>query len=306
MSVGAHEMRHDLFVYDSDDEFARFLGLFAEEGVEAGQPVLVVTDPRRRALLTDTLRGSDAETVTFIDRDGFYTRPEAALADYDAALAELLRTGAEAVRIYGELPERKTAQEWGAWLRYEAIIERAFAGQPIWLTCGYDSRAVPPEVLDGAWRAHREVHWHGWHDNPLYEDPAAIVRSLEPAHDELPGLRELSLVQDMPGFRKLLARELAADGVTDVAAAEMVEAAVAVLVNAERHGYGLRRLRAGAVGERFVCEISDAGPGLGDPFAGWLPPRRRDAPVGLWNARQLTRRLDLLSSPGGLTVRLWV
>jgi hypothetical protein len=306
MSVGAHEMRHDLLVYDSDDGFARFLGLLVEEGVEAGQPVLVVTDSRRRTVLTDTLTGSDAEAVTFIDGDGFYTRPEAVLADYDAALAELLRTGADAVRIYGELPECKTAEEWGAWLRYEAIIERAFAGQPIWLTCGYDSRAVPPEVVDGAWRAHREVHWHGWRENPLYKDPAAIVRSLEPAHDELPGLRELPLVRDTSGFRKLLARELAADGVTHVAAAEMVEAAVAVLLNAERYGCGLRLLRAGRVGERFVCEISDAGPGLGDPFAGWVPPRRRGAPAGLWNARQLTRRLDLLSSPGGLTVRLWV
>ena len=36
MSVGEHEMRHDLLVYDSDDGFARYVGLFVEEGVEAG------------------------------------------------------------------------------------------------------------------------------------------------------------------------------------------------------------------------------------------------------------------------------
>ena len=37
-------------------------------------------------------------------------------------------------------------------------------------------------------------------------------------------------------------------------------------------------------------------------------PRRagRGIPLGLWSARQLTQRLDLLSSQSGLTVRLWV
>ena len=56
-----------------------------------------------------------------------------------------------------------------------------------------------------------------------------------------------------------------------------------------------------------MCEVSDAGGGLDDPLAGYVPPC---APAGngagLWVARQLTRRLDLLDSPeGGLTVRLW-
>ena len=305
MSVGEREMRHDLLVYDSDDGFARFVGLFVEEGVEAGQPVVVVADPRRRGVLTDTLAGPDAAAVTFIDRDGFYTRPEAALAAYDAALADLLRGGAEAVRVYGELPENRAAEDWAAWLRYEAIIERVFARQPVWLTCGYDTRAVPFEAVEDAWRVHRDVHAQGWCENPLYEDPAAIVRSLAPAHDELPSLRSLPLVKDAHSLRRLLARELAGDGVHPVAAAEMLEAAVAVLVNAERHGRGLRGLRAGRAGDHFVCEISDFGPGLNDPFAGYVPPRRRGDPVGLWNARQLTKRLDLLTSERGLTVRLW-
>jgi len=176
----------------------------------------------------------------------------------------------------------------------------------VWVTCGYNARLLPPQIVDDAWRTHREVHSQGWRENPHYESPRDVVRSLAPAADALPGLRSLPLVEDEQAFRRLLAGELARDGVAADRAAELLTASAEVLVNAERHGGGLRGLRAGRVGDRFVCEITDAGPGLDDPFAGYMPPRRRTDPVGLWTARQLTTRLDLLSSDSGLTVRLWI
>jgi anti-sigma regulatory factor (Ser/Thr protein kinase) len=87
----------------------------------------------------------------------------------------------------------------------------------------------------------------------------------------------------------------------------MILAASEVVVNAGRHGGGVRTLRVGGGDGTFVCEVSDAGGGLEDPLAGYMPP---GAPSGhgggLWVARQLTRRLDLVPSPdGGLTARLW-
>jgi hypothetical protein len=305
LSIGEHEMRHDLLVFDSDDGFGRFVALFVEEGVEAGHPVVVVTGAHNRSVLTNTLAGSDLAAVTFIDRDSFYTRPEVAIALYDARLRELLAAGAEAVRVYGELPLCKEPEECVAWQRYEAVINRVFAGQPVWVTCGYDARKLPYDVVDNAWRTHREVHAQGWCENPLYENPADVVRSLAPGHEHLAGLRSLPLPEDERTFRRLLARELASDGVDAEVASEMLVAAAAVLANAKRHGGGLRALRAGRAGGRFVCEIADAGPGLDDPFAGYIPPRRPGDGAGLWEARQLTTRLDLLSSEAGLTVRLW-
>jgi hypothetical protein len=70
-----------------------------------------------------------------------------------------------------------------------------------------------------------------------------------------------------------------------------------VLANAHRYGGGVRSLRAGRVGDGFVCEISDHGPGLDNPLAGYLPPypgHREGA--GLWVARQATRRLEMMST----------
>jgi hypothetical protein len=58
-----------------------------------------------------------------------------------------------------------------------------------------------------------------------------------------------------------------------------------VLTNADRHGGGVRAIRIGRVGERYVCDVSDHGPGLDDPLAGYLPPRPgHPAGAGLWVA----------------------
>ena len=52
--------------------------------------------------------------------------------------------------------------------------------------------------------------------------------------------------------------------------------------------------------DRFACEITDDGPGLDDPIVGYLPPGpTADRGAGLWVARQLTERLELLGSGAG-------
>src|SRR3954464_13656096 len=52
---------------------------------------------------------------------------------------------------------------------------------------------------------------------------------------------------------------------------------------------------AGAWGTNFVCEISDHGPG--DPLVGYIPPHPGNGRgSGLWVARQLTERLEMISS----------
>jgi anti-sigma regulatory factor (Ser/Thr protein kinase) len=144
-------------------------------------------------------------------------------------------------------------------------------------------------------------------ENPDYHDPAAVVRGIAPEPEPLPELHDVLADSDARALRGTLLREMANAGVAPDQAEAMVLAASEVAVNAERHGAGLRTLRVGGGDGTFVCEVSDAGGGLDDPLAGYLPPGApTSAGGGLWVARQLTRRLDLVASPGGgLTVRLW-
>ena len=209
------------------------------------------------------------------------------------------------LRVYGELPDCRTKAEWDGWMTYEAAVNRAFANRPVVLMCGYDARVVPAEVIHQAWQSHRVVHSDVWQLSPDYVEPEEFVRSLAPAFEPLPGLRALPLGDGR--MHEHLADDLAAEALPEPRARDLLVAAREVLSNAELYGNGVRSLRVGRVGDRYVCEVSDAGNGLDDPLAGYLPPPPL-APrgAGLWVARQLTSQLDLFSTPDGLTVRLWM
>jgi hypothetical protein len=74
-----------------------------------------------------------------------------------------------------------------------------------------------------------------------------------------------------------------------------------------QHGGGLGSVRVGMFDGTFVCEVADSGPRFDDPLVGHLPAwPGGDIGAGLWVARQLTSRLEFLTTPaGGLMTRLW-
>jgi anti-sigma regulatory factor (Ser/Thr protein kinase) len=302
--VSSTEIRHDLFVYETDAMFAAQVERFVVAGIEADESVIVVVGADKRRLLRDAL-GAATELVAFIDTSAVYTRPEAAMATYDATVRKAVESLEAGIRVYGELPVCETQAEWDAWIAYEAIVNRAFANRPVALMCGYDARLVPASVIEQAWQAHRVVHADVWQLSRQYEDPADLVRSLAPVFEPLPGLRSLPVGDGRVHER--LAEELAADGLPAGRARDLLVAAREVLSNAESYGNGVQTLRVGRVEEQFVCEIKDAGAGFDDPLAGFLPPiPLQTQGTGLWIARQLTARLELHREPDGFVVRFWV
>jgi anti-sigma regulatory factor (Ser/Thr protein kinase) len=299
-------MRHSLFVYEHDHGMVGKMAPFLSSGLADGEPAVVVLERRKWEVLAGAL-GSHADTISYIDRDAFYTRPEAALAGYDGTLRRLVRNGASAVRVFGEPPICETEAGRNRWISYEAILNRAFEHHPGWVMCGYDARDFPEPVLDGAFDTHPEVLTDDWARSPHYHEPEDVVSSRTPTPAPLADLHALRLDARPRGFRERLSAELDAAGVSQLEADNMLIAAGEVLANAQRHGGETLSVQVGRVGDRFVCEVSDDGPGIDDPLAGFLPPRPGHADgAGLWVARQLTKQLELLHSPEGSSVRLWV
>jgi anti-sigma regulatory factor (Ser/Thr protein kinase) len=297
-------IRHDLLVYESDEAFASQIEPYLLAGLMADEQVTVFLPEPKQAILRDML-GTDAELISFVGHGQYYLHPAAALASLDEAVRAASDPAAPNLRVYGELPTCCSNAEWHAWMSYEAIVNVAFADQRPTLMCGYDTRVVPELALELARKTHRVVHDRAWQVSPDFVEPDVLVQSLTPTFVPMPELRPLPLA----GTRTLeerIADELAAASLPAGRARDMLVAAREVLSNAERYGHGVRSLRVGRVGEQFVCEVTDAGPGLDDPLAGYLPPQPLAADrAGLWIARQLTARLELHSSPDGLTVRLW-
>ena len=296
-------MQHELLLYEQDDALVDIAAPFLEDGLAAGEAVVTVLDARKLDLLHAAL-GAQANGVAWIDVASHYTRPEAAVADYDAQLRALVRGGAPHVRLFGELPPLRSEAQCDAWIAYDAIINRAFDHQPVSILCGYDGRAVPERVLAAARESHPVMHGHG--PNEAFADPAAIVRAHTPEPEPVAGLRTIPAGDGARALRRALVAAMTAAGLGAEAIGGMVLAANEVVANAYRHAGGPPEVRAGSADGRFVCEITDGGTGFDDPLAGYLPPRgRNNRGAGLWIARQSTSRLEMLRGEGHQTVRLW-
>jgi anti-sigma regulatory factor (Ser/Thr protein kinase) len=297
---------HNLYAYDDDGALVDHVAPFLREGLREREATVLVVDPRKRELLRQVL-GSLLDRVAYIDRDSYYTRPEDALAGYDARIRRYLRDGAPRVRVFGELPLCRTQEQSDTWIMYEALLNPAFAHHPVTIVCGLDAREQPDSVIEGSWQTHPRAMNEGWSDNGHYHDPSHIVRARRPAPEDVAGLTVVATDGDAHALRRRLRAEMAAAELPQADAGNMLMALGEVLTNAHRYGGGLRAVRMGRVRERFVCEISDHGAGLDDPLAGYLPPHAGHARgAGLWVARLLTRRLEMTSSERGLTTRLWV
>jgi anti-sigma regulatory factor (Ser/Thr protein kinase) len=294
---------HNLYVYGDDGELVERVVPFLAEGLQEGEAVVCVVDPRKRAMLQPAL-AELAPRIDWIDRDGYYTRPEDALAGYDAHVRRYLRNGADRVRVFGELPLCHTPRESDTWILYEALLNPAFAHHPITIVCGLDTREQPDDVLQGSWETHPRMLKAHWLDNDHYDDPRSVVRARTPEPEEVPPLTSLPPSIDARELRIRLLAEMSAAELSDADARELLIATGEVLANAHHYGGGVRALRIGRADQGFVCEVADHGPGLDDPLAGYLPPRPGRG-AGLWVARQLTRRLEMISTERGLTTRLW-
>jgi anti-sigma regulatory factor (Ser/Thr protein kinase) len=295
-------LRHDALLYASAEEYLATAVGFVQEGLDAGQAVVVAHTRPGLGLVRQAL-GPDAAHVTFVDVSAAYTRPARTLATYHAIYAERLRT-ASSVRAVADVQVGPAAGERDTWLSYEAAFNSSFAHLPAWVLCSYNTAELPEPVVDAVWQTHREVvAGDGWQPSARYADPGQLLHEVTPEPPALAGLRSVDLRRDGQDLRERLAAELVADGVGETRAFEMLLATDEILANAERHGGGLAAVRVGRADGRFVCEVVDRGPGFADPLAGYRAPRAGTG-AGLWIARQLAWRLDFLRTGEGFTARI--
>src|SRR5438105_6134885 len=164
-SIGARALEprlvHEALVYSSDEAFLARLIPFLREGVEDGQPPIVVVAPEKVALLREAL-GDDADRISFAEPSTLYRSPAYAIAEYRRRLDEEMsgREG-ELLRVVGEVPFGSTAEEHARWTRYESVFNRGLAAYPTWVVCGYDARALPEQVVADALRTHPLVSTGG-------------------------------------------------------------------------------------------------------------------------------------------------
>jgi anti-sigma regulatory factor (Ser/Thr protein kinase) len=303
------QLEHDAFLYGSDEQLVTAMVPFLREGLTRGDAAAAVTTPGNLALLRDRL-GADAH-VSYVEAADWYVRPAAAIAQFDAAIRELIDGGAPHLRVVGELPFGSTAGEHASWNRYEAIVNEAFKRAPLWVVCLYDTRALPEQLIEAARRTHPTLfETRRRRQSVDYVEPAVLLGQIpEPGIPVAgPPRLQLRIDGDPRGWRHSLAGAVEAEALPRGRAEEFLIAVGEVVANALGHGHGLAELTLWSTNDGVVCAVHDDGPGVDDPFAGYLPPGNDDAAqgMGLWVARQLSDSLAIQSGADGTTVRLGI
>ncbi|MBB3676182.1 sensor histidine kinase [Modestobacter versicolor] len=305
----ARAYRHDLLLHDSSEELATRAASFVRAGLEAGDGAVVAAGPRVGPLVLEAL--ADDERVLVLDPAEIYRMRTPAAITALRQLAQERTPDGGRLRVVGETVFGPTAREWLEWERYEAVVNEALRPQPLWGLCVYDSSRLPDEVIETGLATHTHlVTAAGRQVNPGYRDPAEVLRSLpvpeEPLERTEPLLR-VDDVSDFIGLRHAVGERLAALGGSPDLVEDLHLAVDEMSSNAVRHGGPPVQLRLWASAERVVCRISDRGPGMDDPFAGYGPAHGDDLSrggMGLWLARQLCDHVDVIDDGRGLTVRL--
>ncbi|GAA3962516.1 sensor histidine kinase [Actinoplanes auranticolor] len=300
-------LTHDAMFYGSDDEFAAALAPFAREGLERDEALVAAVTPGNIALLRDAL-GADATAVTFIDRDEWYRRPATTVAGWQRLLTEALARGHKRMRLIGEVafgarPHHPT------WTRYEAALNDVFAQAPAWIVCPYDTRKLPPALLDDARRTHPATFpWRS--PSAGYLTPEQFLRSVPEPMPPVSGPPALSM--DVTGgvasARTAVSTLLAAAGWAGLDRGDdLILAMCEIVTNSIRHGHGRRELRVWTHDGTVTCEVTDDGHGMADPLIGYRPPAQDLAGGrGVWIAQQLCDALSIVRRDAATVVRFAV
>jgi len=300
---------HEAGFYRSDAEFREFVVPFAEEGIAAGEPVILGYDARKSGLLRSWL--TDPSAVEFVGSKTMYAAPARAIKSYRRLFESHVARGAGQIRVAGELPQPANGGRIEGWDRYEAAVNTVWDDLPVWGRCLYNTTTAPAAVLDMVRRTHPYiVSPTGQRQlSDLYQDPQTF-EGLPYVPDPLEGSPPLAELVNRPAAeaRHALA-QIARGRIPDATLEDMLIGVTEAVANAQHHGRPPATVRVWAAPDSIVVTVHDTGPGPADRLAGLVPAASsntsdRRLGLGLWVIHQLDVDVTLRRASDGFTVRL--
>jgi anti-sigma regulatory factor (Ser/Thr protein kinase) len=299
---------HEVGFYGSDAEFRALIVPFVEEGIAAGEPVIIGYDDRKSGLLRSWL--TDPSAVEFTGDKDLYATPARAIATYRRLFKFHVAMGAGQIRIAGDVPHPGNGGRFEGWDRYESAVNTVWQDFPVWGRCLYDISTAPQAVLDVVERTHPHiVSPKGQRRaSDRYQD-AQVFEGLQYAPDPLEDSPPLAVLVNRPAAdaRHALAR-IARGRIPGTALDDLLIGVTEAVTNAQCHGRPPATVRIWASPDSIVVTVHDTGPGPVDRLAGLVPAPSstsdRQLGLGLWVVHQLGIDVTLRHTSDGFTVRL--
>jgi anti-sigma regulatory factor (Ser/Thr protein kinase) len=295
---------HPALFYRGDAEFLAGTVPFVREGLAEGGQVAVAVPRHNLALLHGEL-GVDAGRVRLLDMTTAGRNP-------GRIIPAVLRAFADAhsgrpVRIVGEpIWPARSEWEYPACVRYEALVNLAFAGRDVTILCPYDAAALAGSVLADAEATHPVlIDRDGRRDSAAYAPDRIIATYNRPLPEptEPTTAAEARTPADVTKVRRL-ARDYATAAGLSADRVINVEVTVAELItNSIEHGGGAGSVRLWIDNGHLICDVHDHGT-FTDPLAGHRPARPHDPRGrGLLLVNQLADLVRTHTGGDGTTLR---
>jgi anti-sigma regulatory factor (Ser/Thr protein kinase) len=294
---------HAVVLCSGTADYLAAVGDLAHTAAEARAPLHVVVPHERLDLVQEALRFLSARAVVTdmseLGRNPARLIPAARsmAADYPDEHLYCLWEPAWPGRSAAELREIA---------RHETLCNLAFEGQPITVTCLYDTAVLDDEAIGYAVSAHPVIAADGRaHPNPGY---LGAGRFPPGADDPLPPPDETADVIEigdrLDAIRSFSARHAYAAGLGATRATDLLLAVSELAANAYRYAGGGGVLRAWCTGDELVCQVEDTGH-ITDPLAATrTQPIDATRGYGLWLVNKVCDLVERRTGPAGTTTRL--
>jgi hypothetical protein len=297
--------RHEAFLWGDAEDFTAGLVPFLEEGLAAGEPVMVAVGPEHTGWLRDAL-GRSADAVRFVDMHELGRNPARIIPAWQQFLDSRAADG-RPVRGIGEpiWPGRR-AEELLECQLHEALLNVAVDPElPFWLICPYDTAGLSESVIEEAFRSHPVLvesgSWTGSagyggrdHVDSLFGgDLATPSGQVRQAH---------FTAADVGRLLSYTRLEFYVAGLAPGRAADLAHVVERLAASSLHRGSGGGTVTIWQQRGAVVCEVADDLP-VDDPLLGRRAPTGEDHDA-LWVANQLCDLVQLRSASRGTAVRV--
>jgi anti-sigma regulatory factor (Ser/Thr protein kinase) len=299
---------HEAVYYNEPDQLTSALAPLLRTALARGEGVALACSQHTNRALLEAL---DDDRVYPLPQQEAYQKAVSAVAYFRDFVEARVADGGHRVCVLGEVAFGHDRRGLNEWRRYEALLNHAMAPYPLWSLCAYETTRVPEAALTTAQLTHPYLrHGSTRIANPSYVDPAEVMREVDLDTSAEPPTAPLLTIPAVVGLEELrrdLSTVLASDGMPQHRVEDMVVAVHEVVTNGLRHGQPPVTVRAWITSEGAICTVTDRGPGIDDPFLGYLPgggAPLSEGQYGLWMARQLCDQLATTRTSSGFTTRL--
>ena len=252
-----HGFSHEAFFYADDDEYLAAIGPFIDEGIAAGESVLVAVPADRLRLLAGRF-GAGQPQLRFAEMEVLGRNPAWIIPAW-AAFVAAQAPGRPARGVGQPIWAGRSADELVECSRHEALINVAFAdAEGFRLLCPYDTTSLDHAVIEESLHNHPHVTTS---DAVAPSDAytGAIPSWLESPLSPVPATADVLTFHagDLARVRHRTAALATAAGLQPSRIDDLVIAVSEATTNSALHAGGAGEIALWQDGGRFLCEIRD-------------------------------------------------